>query len=482
MPFRSLRARLILLFLLSLGLAGTVFAVVAARQFESQERARSRAELQRQVVGLVRMQEFLSEQVFTGATKFPREMTDRIRDLTGTIYYAPIADGLDPPAGVNFALAPSNVVRQLNWQQLTGGGTQTFEAVVGSERVVAAAHRERIGQTAVGAVILTRPASSLSAGALTQSLRVVPALVAAMLAAGVLVLLLSRRVTRPVRELSAASDQIAKGLYDIKLSSKGDDELGRLAASFEDMARRLKSANEAERNFLMRISHELRTPLTAIQGHVQAIADGVIDGEHEKQVSLEIVLVECERLRRLVGDLLDLARLQARAFSLASEPLTVRELCAHAVLAQGAEARARHVTLSESYESSAVVFADGDRLMQVIGNLLTNGIRATPNGGEVTVSVRDHASGSVVIGIADSGPGVSIDRRESIFRPFVTGGEGGVGLGLPIAMELTEAMGGTLVVRGRLGGGALFEVVLPTRDVARAGAGERAEGSSALSA
>ena len=130
-----------------------------------------------------------------------------------------------------------------------------------------------------------------------------------------------------MRELTAASERIALGDYDVHLTSKGPDELGQLALRFEQMARQLKEASEHERNFLMRISHELRTPLTAIQGHVQAIADGVIDGEEEQHASLEIVLAEAERLQRLIGDLLDLARLETRKFSLNVEEVDLLDVC-----------------------------------------------------------------------------------------------------------------------------------------------------------
>ena len=156
---------------------------------------------------------------------------------------------------------------------------------------------------------------SISASTLVQGRRVVPPLLLAIAAAALVALLLSRRITRPVRELTEASERIALGDYDIHLTSKGPDELGQLALRFEQMARQLKEASEHERNFLMRISHELRTPLTAIQGHVQAIADGVIEGEDEQQASLEIVLAEAGRLQRLIGDLLDLARLESRQAS-----------------------------------------------------------------------------------------------------------------------------------------------------------------------
>ena len=155
---------------------------------------------------------------------------------------------------------------------------------------LAAAGGFRYGGQLIGAIVVARPVRSINASTLVQGRRVVLPLLLAVLAGALVALLLSRRITRPVRELTEASERIALGDYDVHLTSKGPDELGQLALRFEQMARQLKEASEHERNFLMRISHELRTPLTAIQGHVQAIADGVIDGEEEQQASLEIVL------------------------------------------------------------------------------------------------------------------------------------------------------------------------------------------------
>ena len=154
------------------------------------------------------------------------------------------------------------------------------------------------------------------------------------------------------------------------------------------MARQLKEASEHERNFLMRISHELRTPLTAIQGHVQAIADGVIDGEDERQASLEIVLAEAGRLQRLIGDLLDLARLETRKFSLNVEEVDLaRRLRAGGRRPARGGARPAQSSCTCSPPAQPVVLGDGDRILQIVTNLVTNALHATPAGGEVTVDV-----------------------------------------------------------------------------------------------
>jgi two-component system sensor histidine kinase BaeS len=312
----------------------------------------------------------------------------------------------------------------------------------------------------VGAVVLARESSSLKISALAQARRLAPSFALALLFALLASIFLGRRITRPVKELSDASERIASGMYDIELRTHGRDELGTLAARFQLMARKLKEADELERNFLMRVSHELRTPLTAIQGHVQALADDIIDDPDERAASLDVVLAESERLQRLIGDLLDLAKLEARRFSLTRDEVDLDALCSLAYQSRVQSARTRDIQLGFTSSGQAIVTADGDRILQIVGNLLENALRWTPDGGDIELSLQTDGR-SATIAVGDSGPGVPLDRREAIFRPFVSEHEAGTGLGLSVASELATAMGGSLSVTDRPGGGALFRLRLP---------------------
>ena len=130
--------------------------------------------------------------------------------------------------------------------------------------------------------------------------------------------------------LTRATDEVARGRYDVVLPRmRKRDEIGRLTERFRDMTRRLAEAEERERNFLMSVSHELRTPLTAIRGHVDALAEGLVEDAESREASLDVIRTESDRLARLVGDLLDLARLDAHRFNLAQDEV---ELCDVAVL------------------------------------------------------------------------------------------------------------------------------------------------------
>jgi signal transduction histidine kinase len=464
MPLRSLRTRLVALFLVSLAIAAFLFAAVAVRQFTQEERSRARGELTGQSQNMVKLIEEFAEKRLRGEAGAPPDFASSLGAITGAHVYFVGRSGLLPPIDeVRFAKAPKGTEQRLDWKRLAQAGkTQTLDLkLADGTSTIAAAAGFRYGGPLIGAIVVARPVRSINASTLVQGRRVVSPLLLAFAAAALVALLLSRRITRPVRELTEASERIALGDYDVQLASKGPDELGQLALRFEQMARQLKEASEHERNFLMRISHELRTPLTAIQGHVQAVADGVIDGEDERQASLEIVLAEAGRLQRLIGDLLDLARLETRKFSLNAEEVDLVAVCERAAGAQREEARARSIDLQVHSAARPVVFGDGDRILQIVTNLVANALNATPPGGEVTVDVTAGPVRGEVI-VSDTGPGIPAEDRVAILRPFVTSSvRHGIGLGLPVSSELAQAMGGTLVVGDRPGGGAALTLSLP---------------------
>jgi two-component system OmpR family sensor kinase len=466
MPLRSLRTRLVALFLVSLATAAFLFAAVAVRQFSQEERSRARSDLSRQSLGMVRLLEEFANKRLSNEAGAPPDFASQLGGITAANVYFVGRSGLEAPIEVRFGKAPAGTEGRLNWKLLGRTGTaaraQTFDLkLADGTSALASAGGFRFGGQLIGAIVIARPVRSLNASALVQGRRVVLPLLLAVLAAALVAVLLSRRITRPVKELTEASERVARGDYDVHLTSKGPDELGQLALRFEQMARRLSEASEHERNFLMRISHELRTPLTAIQGHVQAIADGVIDGEEEQQASLEIVLAEAGRLQRLIGDLLDLARLETRRFSLNTEEVDLAAVCEQSVGAQSEEARRQEIALHVTREADPVVLGDGDRILQIVTNLVTNALHATPSGGEITVDVL-LADGMGQVVVNDTGPGIPEAERARILRPFVTGdAQDGIGLGLPVASELAHAMGGTLDVGERDGGGASFTLSLP---------------------
>jgi two-component system phosphate regulon sensor histidine kinase PhoR len=211
----------------------------------------------------------------------------------------------------------------------------------------------------------------------------------------------------------------------------------------------------------MSVSHELRTPLTAIRGHVSALQEGVFDDPATREASLGVIGEEAMRLERLVGDVLDLAKLDAHRFTVLHEEVDMEQLSERAYAAFGEEARRRAIDYRLDIRAKPVILTDGDRVLQIIVNLLSNAFRWTPEGGRVDVRLSSE-NGSVSVVVADTGPGISKEERERIFRPFWSRDGGGTGLGLAIARELAVALGGSIELQSAPGSGSRFELLLPT--------------------
>jgi len=228
------------------------------------------------------------------------------------------------------------------------------------------------------------------------------------------------------------------------------------------MASRLGEAEELERNFLMTVSHELRTPLTAIRGHVGALREGLVTDDEMRAASLTVIAAEAERLERLVGDVLDLAKLDAHRFTVLHEEVDMERLVDRAYVTFSEEARRRGIDYRRELDAKPVIVSDGDRVLQIITNLLSNAFRWTPDGGQIDLQLSG-TDGSVYVCVGDSGPGIAPSERERIFRPFWSRGGGGTGLGLAIAQELASALGGRISLETSAETGSRFELMLPAR-------------------
>ena len=273
--------------------------------------------------------------------------------------------------------------------------------------------------------------------------------------------LLARRIARPVRRVARATSSLARGEHPEPVPVEGGTELETLATAFNDLAVQLQRAREAERSFLLSVSHELKTPLTAIRGYAEAVEDGAIDPKE----AAATVAVEAARLERLVKDLLDLARMNKTDFSVHPSEVDLTEVADDAVRRYQSQADTFDVRLSAISDGPSPAIADADRVLQVVSNLVENALRVTPAGGEVRVVARPGE-----LRVEDTGPGLGADEREHAFERFYLheryGRERsvGTGLGLALVKELTEAMGGTVVVESTPGHETVFTVRLrPTR-------------------
>ena len=328
------------------------------------------------------------------------------------------------------------------------------EVVVASARYLYAAHPERNQ-----AVVLLRPAKLASSDLQPFTIAFgIAAGVGAVIAA-IAAFSLGRAVVRPVERVSAASLALAAGERPGPVPVAGSTEVAALAASFNQLAADLDRAKDAERSFLLSVSHELKTPLASIRGHGEALLDGVMTVPK----AAGVIVQESKRLERLVRDLLDLARLNQRSFSVHPREVDLSSLVAQAVSRHGAESIRVGVSLIGETNGRVPAFADPDRMLQVLSNLIENALRSTPAGGSVTVAANQGA-----LTVADTGPGLAADELPHAFERFylhsrrTQHGTVGTGLGLAIVKELTEAMGGTVTVASEPGHGTTFTLRFPS--------------------
>jgi signal transduction histidine kinase len=192
--------------------------------------------------------------------------------------------------------------------------------------------------------------------------------------------------------------------------------------------------------------------------------EGLADDPADRDASLEVIGTAAARLERLVGDVLDLAKLDAHRFTVLREEVDMARLLDQAYAAWGEEARRRSIDYRCDIADRPVILTDGDRVLQIISNLLSNAFRWTPDGGRVELGLSSQ-NGGVTVMVGDTGPGIRPEERERIFRPFFSRDHsrdgGGTGLGLAIARELALALGGRIELDTTPGKGSRFQLVLP---------------------
>ncbi len=274
---------------------------------------------------------------------------------------------------------------------------------------------------------------------------------------------LSGNITRPLRQLSQAAEKIRQGHLKQEVPVETQDEVGQLAAVFNQMSAEL-AANESNRQeFLANIAHELKTPLAVLQGHLESMLDGVEEPEPEKLFSMQ---EEVMRLTRLVGDLRDLSLAQVHQLELHFQPVDLGEKAERAaeLLEPLLEEKRLHFVKNMA-PSLPVRQLDPDRVNQILYNLITNAIRYTHPGTAILLQT-EPVGKRVRLIIADEGPGIAPEDLDHIFEQFYRGDKsrnrasGGSGIGLSLAKSFVEAQGGTITARNRKEGGAEFVVEL----------------------
>lgn len=294
---------------------------------------------------------------------------------------------------------------------------------------------------------------------------------AAVAAALLVSLFVSREVVAPVRALNAASERIAEGHHTERVRVRTDlprnrqDELAGLAHSFNRMAETLETTESMRRQLIGDVTHELRTPLTAIQGYMEGLMDGVLPADES---TYQTVSTEAGRLKRLVDDLQELSRIEAGAFELNRKPVDIASLLQGACRRLERQYAEKGVALLvDSPERLPPVMADEDRLNQVLTNLLGNALQYTPQDGQVRLAAHQQGD-EVLVTVADTGVGIAAEHLPHVFTRFYrvdksrSRAGGGSGIGLTIARHLVEAHGGRIWAESQgAGKGSTFGFTLP---------------------
>jgi signal transduction histidine kinase len=300
---------------------------------------------------------------------------------------------------------------------------------------------------------------------------------------------LTRWISRPVEDLERGMGAVAEGNFDhrLEVAPSRHDEFGRLAASFRQMADRLKALDRLRAEVISVASHELKTPINVIIGYLQLLQDSVYGEMTSKQREITRTLESQARsLGRLVKQLLDVTRFQAGGGRIDPRPMKLGQLLdemenAFHVLA--VQRGVRFIVTRQEGLPDEVVW-DHDRMSEVVGNLLSNSFKFTQRGGEVELGA-EPAPGGVVIHVRDTGAGIPPEQLPHIFEKFYqadnqrSASQEGSGLGLSIAREIVVAHGGELTVESAVGTGTTFTIVMPLQAAGRLPAVQRESAATA---
>jgi signal transduction histidine kinase len=287
----------------------------------------------------------------------------------------------------------------------------------------------------------------------------------ALAAAGLAGFGLARIFARRIKRLERAAHRIEAGHFDEPVVDPAADELGELAAAFDDMRKRLAALERARREFIANASHELRTPIFALGGHLELLTDEEVD-EPTRREFLEEMRLQVERLTKLATDLLDLSRLDAGRLRVELAPVDLGEIAGSLVGEFSGRGRESGHALTVDGSTDAVALADDERVRQIGRILLENAIVHTPVGTEVRIAAGGTAAG-VELRVEDSGPGIAPEDQGHVFERFYRTDSrlaAGSGLGLAIASELASVMGGEIELESRPGR-TVFTLRLPRSQV-----------------
>ncbi len=288
-----------------------------------------------------------------------------------------------------------------------------------------------------------------------------------LLAALIAVYFITERITRPLKDISNAAKEFAKGRFDVRVPVRTNDEIGRLAGAMNNMAESLDNYDTMRNTFMSNVSHDLRSPMTSISGFVDGILDGVIPPE-KHEYYLRIVSTEVKRLSRLVASLLDLSRIQAgdRKFTMA--PFDITEMCREILISFEQKINDKHLEVEfDCADSSLTVVADRDAIYQIAYNLCDNAVKFAAEGGVLRIAVKRLKNRKVLVSVYNDGQGIAPADIPYVFERFYKSdksrglNKNGAGLGLFISKTIIEAHGEEIWVESNYEKDCCFSFTLP---------------------
>ncbi len=270
-------------------------------------------------------------------------------------------------------------------------------------------------------------------------------------------ILVARRLTRPLEELTFAAQGLASGEAGRRVQTITHDEIGSLALTFNRMADKLEAQEQLRRQLVSNAAHELRTPLMIIRGELEGMLDNVLPVTPEGLQSLH---EETTRLTAILDGVDELTRAQADALAMQLQPVQILPLLSQIAGRFERQALEQSVEISLNGDEQLVAELDSDQFSRVVINLISNSLRAMPDGGQLGITAARQA-GMTEIVFSDTGCGIPADQLPNIFERFYKGRKGGLGLGLAIVKELVEGHGGNISVASQVGQGTHFRILLP---------------------
>lgn len=316
-----------------------------------------------------------------------------------------------------------------------------------------------------GVILMNTPIYGISTS-LTQVYRLFTiGAIIALLLAFLLSFHVSMMTTKPLRKMNKAALEMAQGKLDTRLEVKNKDEIGQLAQNLNYMASELSKIDSMRKEFVANVSHELRSPITSIRGFIQAMLDGTIPPEGQEKY-LAIVFEETNRLQRLINELLDLSRIEAGSFTFEKVEFDIHTLMRSVGDRFFPLTTPKNITIEAPSDEPLLVYADRDRVEQIIVNFVDNAVRFTSDGGTISLFT-EPINDKVWVHVRDTGMGMPAEELPYIWKRFHkidkarTRGKGGTGLGLAIVKHLVDAFGEEISVASEEGIGTEFVFSLP---------------------